>query len=218
METSFLSRLAEKTITKEQLYREVESNWSLLPKLIDGVSSTKASIRYGCGKVLMDLSQKYPDRLYPFMEIFVQLLDGKHRILVWNASIILANLSAVDSENLLDAHLNRYLRLLNDPYLVTVANAIKGSVKIAIAKPQLKAKIIKKLLGVENISLTPHLTEECKRVLIEQTIESFEKLFDLLDAEEQKAVVDFAKCYVESPRKSLSAEACRLIRKNEISE
>ena len=76
METSFLSRLAEKTITKEQLYREVESNWSLLPKLINGVSSTKASIRYGCGKVLMDLSEKYPDRLHPFMEVFVQLLDG----------------------------------------------------------------------------------------------------------------------------------------------
>ena len=98
METSFLSRLAEKTITKEQLYGEVESNWSLLPELINGVSSTKASIRYGCGKVLMDLSEKYPDRLYPFMEIFVQLLDGKHRILVWNASIILANLSSVDSD------------------------------------------------------------------------------------------------------------------------
>lgn len=70
METDLLRKLGSKEITKVQLFQSVESNFGLVPDLIEGTDSSKATVRYGCGKVFMDLSQKYPDILYPYNRQF----------------------------------------------------------------------------------------------------------------------------------------------------
>lgn len=85
LESELLQRLADKSISKTELYGSIVDNFDLLPQIIQGVSSQKATIRYGCGKVLMDLSEKYPEKLYRYMDEFISLLDSKYRILVWNA-------------------------------------------------------------------------------------------------------------------------------------
>ena len=74
MESELLQKLANKSITKEQLYKKVEKDFQLLPQVLSGVSSSKAAVRYGCAKVLMDLSAKYPGKLYPYMDSFTVLL------------------------------------------------------------------------------------------------------------------------------------------------
>jgi hypothetical protein len=96
MESDLLQRLAEKTITKKELLEAVESDFTLLPVVVKGVSSPKAAVRYGCASTLMDLSEKHPEKLYPHMGFFISLLNSKRRILVWNAFATIANLRAVD--------------------------------------------------------------------------------------------------------------------------
>lgn len=73
METDLLTKLGNREVTKVELAQKVESNFNLLPALLEGTSSSKATIRYSCGKVLMDLSEKYPKKLYPYMDFFIQL-------------------------------------------------------------------------------------------------------------------------------------------------
>ena len=80
-----LKDLGNKKITKGKLHQIVEHNFDLLPVLVEGMSSQKASIRYGSGKVLMDLSEKYPEKLYPHINSFIDLLDSKYRIIIWNS-------------------------------------------------------------------------------------------------------------------------------------
>jgi hypothetical protein len=63
MENGLLRKLADKSLTKDELRQKVEQDFSLLPILLDGVSSPKAAIRYGCAKILMDLSAEYPEKL-----------------------------------------------------------------------------------------------------------------------------------------------------------
>jgi hypothetical protein len=63
VQTELLQKLANKQISKAQLFERVEADFSLIPQLLDGTSSSKASVRYGCGSVLMDLSQKHPNKL-----------------------------------------------------------------------------------------------------------------------------------------------------------
>ena len=58
MESKLLQKLADKLITKETLCKEVAANFDLLPEVFRGVSSPKASVRYGCGSLLADLSAK----------------------------------------------------------------------------------------------------------------------------------------------------------------
>ena len=55
MKQDLLEKLVDKSITKEELTTKVKENFDLLPEILNGVSSEKAPIRYGCAKVLMHL-------------------------------------------------------------------------------------------------------------------------------------------------------------------
>ncbi len=205
MESDLLKRLETKSITKEGLFNKVEHNFDLLPEMLKGISSSKATVRYGCAKVLMDLSVTHPERLYPYMDSFVALLDSKYRILTWNALAIIANLTRVDKNKKFDAIFDRYYSLLDDDYMVTVANTVGNSAKIAQAKPYLTQKITDKLLRTERLPTTLHLTEECKRVIAEKTIDSFSQFFNKIENKEK--VIAFVSKHCNSPRKTLKKKA-----------
>ena len=211
MESRLLQKLVNKSMTKEELLQKVNRNFDLLPEVVKGVSSPKATIRYGCAKVLMDLSEKHPEKLYPYMDFFTSLLDSKYRILTWNAMAIIANLAHVDKDQKFDAIFDKYYSFMNDPYMVTVASVVGHSSKIAVAKPYLIQKITNELLKVENMATTPHLTEECKRVIAEKTIESFDKFFDQVNTQDR--VISFVKKNFHSPRETLRQVAENFIAK-----
>ena len=100
--------LADKSLTKEELLNRVRQDSTLLPFLLSGVYSSKATFRYGCAKVLMDLSEENPEKLYLYFDQFISLLDSKYRILIWNALAIIANLTRVDTEKKFDAIFGKY--------------------------------------------------------------------------------------------------------------
>ena len=211
METGLLQKLGSKAITKQELLQKVEQNFDLLPKVLQGTSSSKAAIRYGCAKVLMDLSEKYPEKLYPYIQTFIELLDSRYRILTWNAMAIIANLTKVDKDKKFDVIFDKYYSFLNDEYMVTVANVVGNSARIALAKPYLVQEITTKLLKANDISLTPHLTAECKRVIIEHTIKSLNVFFEKVEAKAK--VLSFVKGQLNSPRASLREEAQSFLKK-----
>jgi hypothetical protein len=211
MASDLLQKLGNKTLTKEALLHKVQQEYSLIPEVLSGTSSPKARIRYGCGKVLMDLSERHPETLYPYMDRFIELLNSKYRILTWNAMAIIANLAKVDEERKFDKIFDKYYGFLNDKYMVTVANTVGNSAKIASAKPYLVQRITAELLKVENLKSTPHLTEECKRVIAEHAIKTFDAFFEEIEAKEQ--VLSFAEKHLESPRASLRREAQSFVKK-----
>jgi len=211
MEPGLLQKLANKSITKEELLQKVKQNFNMLPEVLNGIYSSKATIRYGCAKVLMDLSEEQPEKLYPYMDSFISLLGSKHRILTWNAMAIIANLAKVDNDKKFDAVFDKYYSFLNDEYMVTVANVVGSSGKIALAKPYLIQKITNELLKIANLSTTPHLTEECKIVITEKAIKSFDLFFDRIEAKEK--VISFVKKNLDSSRKTLKMEAENFLKK-----
>ena len=197
--------LVNKTITKKELLDSVKQDSGLIPLLLTGLGSSKAAVRYGCAKVLMDFSKDEPQKLYPHMDSFIELLDSKYRILMWNALAILANLTRVDSDKKFDAVFDKYYSFLDNDYMVTVANVVGNSATIALAKPYLIPKITDEILKVQDLSLTPHLTEECKRVIAQQAITTFDEFFD--NVEQKDKVVSFVKLHVDSSRKKLKVAA-----------
>ena len=211
MEYSLVQKLGDKSITKEQLLEKVKQNNNLIPEILDGISSTKPTIRYGCAKILTDLSEEEPEKLYPYMDFFINLLESKYRILTWNAMVIIANLTKVDTENKFDTIFDKYYSFIHNEYMVSVANVVGNSGKIALAKPYLAQKITIELLKVENISTTPHLTEECKRVIAENAIASFDMFFPQI--EKKDYVISFVRKHLNSTRKSLRIESEKSIKK-----
>jgi hypothetical protein len=213
MDNELLVKLAYKTLTKEELRQQVERNFGLVPVLLQGTCSPKAAVRYGCAKVLMDLSEKYPAKLYPYMDAFVGLLDSKYRILTWNAMAVIANLVKVDEDQKFDAVFDKYYSFLKNEYLVTVANVVGNSGKIALAKTYLIPEITVELLKVENVSVTPHLTEECKRVIAEHAIVTFDLFFDKIEEKEKKKVLAFVERQLDSSRRTLGTKAADFLKK-----
>jgi len=213
MGNELLVKLADKTLTKDGLRQRVEQDFGLLPVLLEGTCSPKAAVRYGCAKVLMDLSAEHPERLYPYMDEFIRLLGSKYRILTWNALAIIANLAKVDEEQKFDAVFDKYYSFLNNEYMVTVANTVGNSGKIALAKTYLIPRITVELLKVEHVSVTPHLTEECKRVIAEGAIKTFDLFFDKLEEKEKKKVLAFVERQLGSSRRTLSMKAAGFLEK-----
>ena len=211
MENELLKKLAAKTLSKDELRQKVEHDFNLLPILLTGVSSPKAAIRYGCAKILMGLSAEHPEKLYPYMDTFVGLLSSKYRILTWNAMAIIANLAKVDKEKKFDAVFDKYYGFLNDEYMVTVANVVGNSGKIALAKPYLIPRITEKLLTVENVAVTPHLTDECKRVIAEHAIGAFDLFFDKVT--QKGKVFAFVERQLNSSRLTLRVQAESFLKK-----
>jgi hypothetical protein len=203
--------ILDKSMTKEELLNRVKQDFSLIPLLLKGVDHPKAAVRYGCAKVLMDLSEEHPEKLYPYFDLFIELLDSKYRILTWNALAIITNLTQVDTDNKFDPIFDRYYSFLDDDYMVTVANVVGNSGKIAHAKPYFIPKITDELLKVQNISTTPHLTEECKRVIAQQAIKTLDLFFDRIDQKER--VISFVKLHLDSPRKKLRTAAEKFLKK-----
>jgi hypothetical protein len=208
-----LGRVANRVLTKEDLCSKVKQNFDLIPVLLKGIDFSKATVRYGCAKVLMDLSKEYPQELYPYMNSLIELLSSNHRIIVWNALAIIANLCKVDKDQKFDSVFDRYYSFLNDSYMVTVANVVGNSGKIATSKPYLLHKITTELLKVENISVKPHLTEECKKVIIEKAIDSLNLFFDKTEKEDQKNILSFVERQLGSSRKTLRIKATDFIQK-----
>jgi len=211
MKSQLVQKLGDKSITKEQLLEKVRHNYDLIPQLLSGLSSSKPAIRYGCGKILMDVSEEKPETLYPYMDFFIKLLENKYRILTWNAIIIIANLAKIDEENKFDSIFEKYYGFLDNEYMVTVANIVGNSGKIALAKPHLTQKITDKLLTIENISTTPHLSEECKRVITEHAIKSFDMFFPQISQKDK--VISFVKKHLNSSRKTLRIESENFLKK-----
>ncbi len=211
MGNKLLEQLLDKSITKEQLADKVIKNFDLLPDIVNGMNSPKATIRYGCGKILMDLSEKYPEKIYHHWDFFVNFLDSEYRILTWQAMAIIANLTKVDNDNKFDKIFDKYYDFINNDYMVTVANVVGYSSKIALAKPYLIQRITNEMLKVEDLSITPHLTEECKRVIAEKTIESIDTFFD--QVEQKEKVISFVEKHRNSSRKTLKDEAEKFLEK-----
>ena len=207
-----VEKLSDRSITTYELFRTIEQNWTLIANLLKGVSSSKASVRYGCAKVLMNLSAAYPTKLYPYLDFFIDLLDSKHRILIWNALTIIANLAKVDEEKRFDTAFDKYSGLLEDDHMVTLANVAGLSGQIALAKPYLADKITNELLKVDSLPLTTHVTEECKRVIDEKAIKSLDLFFDKIT--QKKNVISFVEKLTNSPRKTLRVTAENFLKKH----
>jgi hypothetical protein len=210
-ETDLLQKLDSKELTKTQLFEKVEADLSLVPQLLVGTASPKATIRYGCASVLVDLTEKHPDKLYAYMDNFVGLLDSKHRVLTWNALAAIANLTTADTDRKFDTIFDKYYSFLGNEYMVTVANVVANSAIIVSNKPYLADKITSELLKVQDLKMTPHLTEECKLVIAEQAIETFNTLIRY--TQNKAALIVFVEKHQNSKRVSLKKEAQNFLKK-----
>lgn len=209
--TDILEKLERKEIKAEDVARNAIKDPNLLPEIFVGISSKKARIKYGCAKALRIISKENPEKLYPRMNFFTEQLDSDKRILKWNALYVIANLARVDVENRFDGIFDRYYDLLNAEYMVTVANVVRNSGKIAKAKPHLIQRITNELLKTEKLSLKSHLTQECKNIILGHVISALGIYFSQIENKDK--VISFVKRQLDNTRNATKVKAEEFLEK-----
>jgi hypothetical protein len=197
-----LEDLRKKEDNAIRLARLVDDDKSLLPVIMEGMSSREANVKYKCIKILTVISEKNPGVLYSHFDLFDQLLDSDNNILKWNAIDIIANLTAVDFDNKFEAIYNRYYGLINEGSLITAAHVVESSGTIVNAKPALRERITGELLKTETISLP---TEECRNIVKGKAIETFGRYFS--QVENKEIVVTFVRNQLTNSRNATKKKA-----------
>jgi hypothetical protein len=176
--------------------------------LFAGLGSKTAPVRYGSAKALRTVSEQAPDMLYPRWDFFVRLLDNDNAFLRWGATQILGNLAAVDREDKIEPVFDRFFAPIVGQEMVGAANAIVAGASIALAKPHLADRIVKKILRVERAS---YRTPECRNVAIGHAIKSFDRLFGHIKS--RRPVLAFVTRQLDNPRPATRKKAERFLKR-----
>jgi hypothetical protein len=196
------TEIARPTANLQAVAERIVGRPSMLPDVFAGLRADKAKIRYGCLKVLRLLSEKRPAVLYPEFDQFAGLLGSENTILKWGAIIIVGNLVVVDSDNKIDALLDRYLQPISGPVLITAANTIGGAAKVALAKPRLMDKVVRALLQVETAKFH---TPECRNVALGHVLKALDLVFE--HVRDRQLVMAFAKRQLRNRRNAVKLRA-----------
>lgn len=132
-----------------------------VPAAVGTMAMPKGTARFQAGKILTVTAEKDPRRVYPYFDAVAKLLEGECKIVRWNAMQILARLACVDKQRKIDAILDKYLAFIRGDNLISAANAIGGTGRIGLARPDLLDRIIPAILGVEQAA---YETDECRNV------------------------------------------------------
>lgn len=203
-----LEKLENKTATADKLAEEVIKNTKLIPEIIEGLSSAKPQVKYGCAKILREVSRAKPESLYPRMDFFVELLDSDATIIKWNAIDIVANLTNVDKDNEFDRLFKKFYSFLHEGNLIAASHVVSNSGTIAQAKPELEDKITQELLKVEKVPLP---TTECTSILVGHTIVAFQDYLDSI--KDKEAVVAFVERQLNNSRNATKKKAEKFLAK-----
>jgi hypothetical protein len=205
---NYIQLIADKMVSAETLAKTATKNPVLIAEIFKGLNSPQAHTKYKSIKVLNLLSRRHPALLYPYFDIFVNLLDGPNNILKWNALDILANLVKVDEERKFDSLFSRYYDFMNEGSLITAAHVVESSPVIVQERPDWEPRITWALLSADTVPLP---TEECRNILAGKVILAFGQYFFKIS--ESRNMLVFAEKYLNSTRSGTKKKAEQFIKK-----
>ena len=211
-----IDRIKQKGANIEEIANQAIHEPDSISELLAGLRHEKGSIRLGCEKTLRLISEQQPELIYPYFDTFADMLDSENNLLKWGAIITIANLTAVDSEDKFEKIFKKYYALITTPVMITAANIIGSSPRIAAAKPELIEKISKEILKVEKAQYESKgaLSQDCNSVACGHAISSFAQFFN--QVKNKKPIIRFVKKQVNNSRKSVAEKAEEFIKKYEI--
>jgi hypothetical protein len=176
-------------------------------ELIAGIASDIPEIKYKSGKALILVSEENPKLIYPNWDKIVKLLDSENTFMKSIGVMIIANLAVVDSKNRFDIIFEKYYKLIDDDSMITAANLVGHSGKIAKVKPKLQERITNKLLSIDRT----HHSSECRNIIKGKAILSLDQYFE--EARNKKKIINFVKKELKNRRPATRKKAEQFLKK-----
>ncbi|MGA2261360.1 MAG: hypothetical protein ABSH28_07985 [Acidobacteriota bacterium] len=209
--SNLLQKIARKGSDPAKIAAQVIKSPELIAGVMEGLGANKPVLKYRCEKILRSVGERKPELLYPQFNFFTTMLDCNNSILKWGAIISIANLARADGENKFESIFDRYFAPITGPVMITAANTIGSSARIALAKPHLADRISKAILKVEGAE---YKTPECRNVAIGHAIDSLDQFFD--HVQDKDCIIRFVKKQLMNTRTPVRKRAERFLKKRNI--
>ncbi len=209
-----MQRLGKRGVDIAEIVGQVIKNPKPIPQLVEALQIEKGTAKHAHEKVLRLVSERRPELIYPYFDVFAAMLDSDNSFLKWGAIMTVAHLTTVDAEEKFEALFERYYAPIAGPVMVTAANIIGSSARITLAKPGLTERITREILKVEKARYERHgrPSPECRNVAIGKAIDALDQFFDQI--ENKAAVLRFVKRQLANPRKPVVKKAERFLRRH----
>jgi len=190
-----------------ELMTRVSSDLEAIPSMLAALNE-KGTARFKAAKHLQIISRANPALLYPYFQAFAKPVGQflQHRPVErhhYSCSLV-----QVDTEKRFDHIFERYFARLWDGKLVTAANILENSGRIARNRPDMAEMITHELLNVDRIPLP---TPECREVARGKALTAFAEYIDIL--KRNRAAKDFVTRCTNSHRASVKKRAEALLQK-----
>ena len=180
-----------KDLDVEKLASDALSNGKLLKILMNEIQSKNNTVRANAFNTLMILSEDNGELLYPHWDHFQEMLKSSNNYHKYIAVYLLASLTSVDIENRFKNVFDDYYKILEGEKLMTASHVVLNSSRIVSNKPELKSKIIEKLLNTDEL----HKGKQ-KELIKAYVIDAFENIN--LEEEDMERIDNFVKLQLDS--------------------
>jgi hypothetical protein len=180
-----------KDLDVEKLASDALSNGKLLKILMNEIQSKNNTVRANAFNTLMILSEDNGELLYPHWDHFQEMLKSSNNYHKYIAVYLLASLTSVDIENRFKNVFDDYYKILEGEKLMTASHVVLNSSRIIFNKPELKSKIIEKLLNTDEL----HNGKQ-KELIKAYVIDAFENID--IEVEDMERIDNFVKLQLDS--------------------
>jgi hypothetical protein len=202
------SSLAAAKTDAEAVAAGVIEDEKLLEHVFQGISNSRAHVKFGCSKSLLLLSEKHPELLYPQTERVAELFKDDNRIMKWTAITVIGNLAAVDRENRVRRLLPKLYGFLSFGELITANHAIAALGKIGCAFPEKQRAIASRLIEVETC---PFDTDECRNIALGKVILALQSFITATNASSD--IFEFVRRQTNNGRAATAKKAQTLMKR-----
>ena len=166
--------------------------------LVACLSEKNEVLRYNAVRALERLAAQHPERLYPAWDTLTGLLDSPNGFRRSSGAALLAAVLPADTEHRFDTLFEHYLGLLDDSKVMVARYLAQSIAKVALARPDLAARITTRLLELESTRHTP----DRKDILRGDILGAFEQYFPRIPQACHADILAFAQRALDcsSPR------------------
>ena len=174
----------------DQVVQLAVADGQVLQRVLNGVVSKDEKVRHNCYKVLAEIAESQPRVLDPAWDTLVDLLDSRNAFHRATGVNLIAILAGADPEGRFERIFDRYFDLLSDDKVMVARYLARNAGRIARAKPHLQARIVDRLLGIDQIE------HKHKDLIKADVIASFGEFFE--GSPDQERMRAFVKQQVDS--------------------
>jgi hypothetical protein len=159
------------------------------------MASKQIMIYYHCYNIVSEASRLRPDLFYMYWDDMVSLLDNPNSYHRDIGIAMLANLSAVDNENMFFNIRDKYYRHFNDEKFMTARCCIQNTKKILKHKSEIREELVGILVDIDKYCCYP---EKQRELLKHDVIDVFEEVY------QATVPPDSIKAFIKAATRSIS--------------